>query len=138
MLFRATIVGLCCAALAPPAAVRADDKKPEPCVVFDFTNWSVHSDTSHVTLKVDFDGVASEPYCLGGEGVGIDAADFAQIYSLSFTDKVKVEWIDKVKVRVYGFTDENGNFRPAVRGEVVSKKLKPEQLPTVTNPGKKG
>ena len=47
-----------------------------------------------------------------------------------------MEYFDKTKVRILGWTDKKGLYHPAIAGTVKSKKLKPEQIPKVTNPKK--
>jgi hypothetical protein len=143
-MFVRTLVGLFCILPATLGGVApAEDKKPgkesEAGVVFDFTNWSKEADVDDVAFRVDYDGVAGAPYNLRG-GNGEDAENFAFIYYQNLkTSGAKVEYFDKVKIRVLGWEDKKtGAFHPAVKGHVISTKLKPEQLPTVTNPGKKG
>jgi hypothetical protein len=48
-----------------------------------------------------------------------------------------VEVIEKTRVRVYG-AKIDGTFYPATKGTVTSENLKPDQLPKVKNPTKKG
>jgi hypothetical protein len=52
-------------------------------------------------------------------------------------NKFKSEVINKTKLRVYGRTF-NDKLIPATKGMVESPDLKPEELPKVTNPEKKG
>lgn len=147
MLFRSfavTLTWAVCGVLLSGEAVRAEDekkpeKKSEVGVVIDFANWSVCYNVEDVSLQVEFEGVAvGKPVQYEG-GNGVTAEDFAQMYyQLLKTAGAKVEHFDKTKVRILGWEDKKGVFHPAIKGTVTSKTLKPEQLPKVTNPGKKG
>jgi hypothetical protein len=147
MLLRALVVGLLsvsCVLLTSGTVRTAADKKPEKKeekkqegVVIDFSNWKVDYDVDDVKLQIEYEGVKSEPTQYKG-GNGVLASEFAHFYSEGLkTAGVKVELFEKTKVRIIGWEDEKGVFHPALKGTVTSKKLKPEQIPQVTNPGKK-
>lgn len=129
-----------CAALPSAYLTAADGKKPEKQeegVVIDFSNWSVKTDVD-VTLQIEYDGLMGRP-ATWGEGPGFEPADFAQAYYESLkTAGVRVERFDGTKVRILGWEDKQGVFHKAMKGTVTSKTLKPELLPKVINPGKRG
>src|SRR5262245_60475109 len=147
MLFRslaATLVWTVCSVPLSGEAARAEDekkpeKKSEAGVVIDFSNWSVCYNVEDVSLQVEFEGVAvGKPVRYEG-GNGVMPAEFAQMYyELLKTWGAKVEHFDKTKVCIIGWEDKKGVFHPAIKWTVTSKTLKPEQLPKVTNPSKKG
>jgi hypothetical protein len=146
MLFRSLIVASAaafCAALISAGHTKAaddkkDEKKPDEGVVIDFSNWSVCYNVEDVTLQIAYNGVLGEPVRYES-GNGVSSEDFAFVYyKLLKSAGVKVEFFDKTKVRIISWEDKKGVTHPAIKGTVTSKTLKPEQLPKVTNPGKKG
>jgi hypothetical protein len=128
-------VGLSLVALGVTADVTSGQTgdRPMPGVLIDFTNLPVLA-KADLTIRIEFEGLKYEPKEYHGP---TDPEDMAFICHNGLVKSgAKVELVGKTKVRVLGWV-KDGKFHRAVKGAAESKTLKAEELPKVTNPGKK-
>lgn len=132
---------LCCCAIvfATSSVSRAEPPNAEAYVEFDFSTLP-RGGTGTYTVKMtvetkDKDITFSEPLEFARVTDPNTNCEFVAVFLNR--NKWKAEVVNKTKLRVYGRI-WNDKLIPATRGKVESSDLRPEELPKVKNPEKKG
>lgn len=120
----------------PPPKVSANP----PYVEFDFSTLPENGEGEcSLTLTVfTEDKDLKYTSTMKGNVKKVPSGDICAFFAGDMKDnRFKAEVVGKTKLRVYGRIF-NGELIPATKGMVESKDLKPEELPKVKNPEKKG